>query len=99
MFRQFLRENKYLSRYLCYSITTGIYGIARSFNTSYEPPNDILGTRLELALRNGILYTIYAPYYQMKLINRIHIKLSEKDPSKYKDSYQDMFSYNMNVFI
>lgn len=72
---------------------------ARSFNANYESPNDVIGHRVELALCNGILYTIYAPYYQMKLLNRIDIKLTGKDPSKYKESYQDMYSYNMNVFI
>lgn len=91
-----IKKNKKIWSYL---IGSGVYGFARSFNVNYDPPNDVLGRRLALALCNGFLYTIYAPYYQMKLLNRIDIKLKEKDPSKYTESYEDMFSYNMNVFI
>jgi len=73
--------------------------VARSLGGSYEPPHDVLGNRIIVALGNGILYSIYAPYYQLKLINRIDIKLRGKDPLKYKDSYEDFYSVNKNIFF
>ena len=91
----FIKKNKYFS----YSICSGLYGVARSFNGSYKPPEDALGNRVVISLLNGIFYSLYSPYYSIKLLNRIDIKLTEKDPSKYNDSYIDQFSHNMNVFI
>lgn len=91
----FIKQNKYFS----YCIISGLYGVTRSFNGSYQPPNDALGNRICLSLMNGVYYSIYAPYYSIKLLNRIDIKLKGKDQSKYKNSYEDIFSYNYNVFI
>lgn len=91
----FIKKNKYMS----YCILSGLYGSIRSFNGLYDPPNDTLGRRICLALGNGIYYSLYAPYYQLKLFDRIEIKIKGKDPSKYKDSYEDIFSINYNVFL
>ena len=73
----------------------------RSFNASYKEPHDVLGNRLTISFLNGLMYAVplYIPYYQLKLLNRIDIKLKGKDKSLYKDSYQDLFSYNENIFI
>ena len=85
--------------YICGTSFT--YGFARCMNSQYEPPYDVIGSKLSLAFMNGIMYgtPVYTPFYMMKLINRIDIKLSGKDPSKYKNDYVDMFSKNYNVFI
>jgi hypothetical protein len=50
---------------------------------------------------NGIIYSIppYSIIHHIKLINRIDVKLNSKDPALHKNSYQDMFSYNQNVFL
>ncbi len=92
---QNLKQNKLLS----YFIVSGAYGFARSLNGSYDYPYDLIGNKLLLASFNSIYYSLYAPYYQLKLINRIEIKLRGKDISKYKDCYEDMFSTNYNVFL
>lgn len=84
---------------ITYMFCTGIYGIARALRGSYDPPYDVLGNRIILSLGNGLLYAVYAPYYQLKLLNRIHIKLSGKDPLKYKESYVDLYCINSNVFL
>jgi hypothetical protein len=90
-----IKQNKYVS----YCIFSGLYGVARSFNGYYKPPDDALGNRMVLSLLNGFFYSLYAPYYSIKLLNRIDIKLKEKDQQKYIDSYTDQFYHNMNVFI
>lgn len=97
MIFKLIKENKYQF----YVLSSGIYGFLRSFNGSYNPPDDVFGNRLLVSVVNGFMYSapVYSEYYKLKLLNRIHIKLSNKDPSLYKDSYKDMFSYNMNVFI
>jgi len=92
---QYIKQNKLFS----YCIISGLYGVARSLNGSYEPPHDLLGNRILLSIANGFFYSLYGPYYQIKLLNRIDIKFRRKDPTKYKDSYEDLFSYNTNVFI
>ena len=81
--------------------TTFTYGFARSFNVRYDVPNDVLGNRLCLGVMNGLFYS-YPPltlYYIFKLINRIDIKLTGKNPENYKDMYEDAFANNKNVFF
>lgn len=95
LIKQTIKQNKYMT----FSVLTGIYGSLRSFNGSHQTPNDTFGKKVVLAFINGFYYSLYAPYYQVKLIDRIDIKLTNKDPSKYKDSYEDIFSTNYNVFI
>jgi hypothetical protein len=92
---QFLKQYGLIS----YCVLSGFYGFTRSFNGKYEPPFDVIGHRMINSLANGFMYSLYSPYYYIKLLNRIDIKLSNKDPSKYKDSYKDKFSYNENVFV
>ncbi len=94
---KFIKENKYMT----YSILSGLYGFSRSFNGKYQPPHDVLGNRFMCAFANGCLYSLplYSQYYQIKLLNRIDIKLRGKDPNNYKESYEDMYSVNFNVFI
>lgn len=97
MVLQFIKQNKSFS----YCILTGVYGFARSFNWYHPPEHDVIGDKLALAFMNGITYSIppYSVIYHIKLINRIDVKLNGKDPVLHKNSYQDMFSYNQNVFI
>ena len=95
---QFIKQNKSLSYWITSGIY-GLYGVVRSFNGHHEHPHDVFGNKIARSLLNGVFYTVYAPFYQLKLINRIDIKLTGKDPTKYKDSYEDEFSYNPNIFI
>ena len=88
-------------KFLYYLPISFTYGFARSFNVRYDAPYDVLGNRLGLGVMNGILYC-YPPltlYNIFKLINRIDIKLTDKDPEKYKDMYESMFENNRNVFF
>jgi len=75
------------------------YGFLRGMNASYEAPHDVIGTKACLAFMNGITYAIppYTPFYIVKLINRIDIKMTGKDPSKHMNDYEDMFCKNYNV--
>ena len=41
----------------------------------------------------------YSFIFHIKLLNRIDVKLSGKDPVHHKYSYEDMFSNNPNVFL
>ena len=84
-----------------FSGTAFTYGFIRGMNSHYESPHDVLGTKVCLAFMNGVTYAVplYAPYYIMKLINRIDIKLTGKDPAKHKCDYEDMFCINYNTFF
>ena len=97
MVLQFIKQNKLIS----YSILTGVYGFARSFNGDHRPEYNVFGDKFALAFMNGITYSIppYSIIYHIKLLNRIDIKLNCKDPSHHTNSYEDMFSYNQNVFL
>ena len=97
MVLQFIKQNKLIS----YSILTGVYGFARSFNGDHRPEYNVFGDKFALAFMNGITYSIppYSIIYHIKLLNRIDIKLNGKDPSHHTNSYEDMFSYNSNVFL
>jgi hypothetical protein len=92
-----MANNKLL--YICGASFT--YGFIRSINGRHDKPLDVIGTKVVTAFANGFFYAIplYTPYYLLKLVNRIDIKLSGKDPSKYPDEYEDMFSKNNNVFF
>ena len=93
----FIKQNKLIS----YSILSGFYGFARSFNGYHAPEHDIIGNKFSLAILNGVMYSLppYSPIYHIKLLNRIDVKLNGKDPAHHKDSYEDMFSNNPNVFL
>ncbi len=97
MAAHFIKQNKLVS----YCILTGVYGFARSFNGYHPPEHDVIGDKFALAFMNGITYSIppYSIIYHVKLINRIDVKLNGKDPALHKNSYQDMFSCNQNVFL
>ena len=88
-------NNKLL--YICGTSFT--YGFIRGMNAHYEPPHDVMGSKLCLAFMNGVTYGVpfYTPFYMIKLINRIDIKITGKDPSKHKGDYEDMFCTNYNV--
>jgi hypothetical protein len=94
---QFITQNKLVS----YSILTGVYGFARSFNGNHIPEHNVIGDKLALSFLNGVMYSIppYSVIYHFKLLNRIDVKLNGKDPALHKNSYEDMFSYNLNVFL
>jgi len=85
--------------YICGASFT--YGFMRSINGQHDKPLDLVGTKVCVAFVNGVLYAnpIYTPLYLLKLVNRIDIKLTGKDPSKYSNEYEDMFSKNNNVFF
>ena len=97
MATHFIKQNKLIS----YSILTGFYGFARSFNGDHLAEHNVFGDKFALAFMNGITYSIppYSIIYHIKLLNRIDIKLNGKDPSHHTNSYEDMFSYNSNVFL
>ena len=77
------------------------YGFARSINGTNDPPFNVIGNRIGFAVLNGSMYAVppYTIIYVFKLMNRIDIKLTGKDPRNYEDSYKDLFGYNKNVFL
>jgi hypothetical protein len=77
------------------------YGFARSINGTNDPPFNVIGNRIGFAILNGSMYAVppYTVIYVVKLMNRIDIKLTGKDPQKYEDSYKDLFGNNQNVFF
>jgi hypothetical protein len=93
----FIYKNKLIS----YSILSGVYGFARSMNGYHDQPHDVIGDKLAIGLINGVMYSVppYGLFYGMKLLNRIDIKLTGKDPSNHDSDYRDMLSTNPNVFI
>jgi hypothetical protein len=97
MATHFIKQNKLIS----YSILSGFYGFARSFNGDHLAENNVIGDKFALAFMNGVMYSLppYSVIYHLKLLNRIDVKLNGKDPALHKKSYEDMFSYNQNVFL
>lgn len=93
----FIIQNKLIS----YSILSGVYGFARSMNGHNDQPHNVIGDKLAIGLINGVMYAVppYGLFYGMKLLNRIDIKLTGKDPVNHTDNYRDMFSTNPNVFL
>jgi len=85
--------------YMC--LISFTYGFVRGMNAQYEPPHDVIGDKVCLSFMNGMTYgvPVYTPYYAIKLINRIDIKLTGKDPLKHKGDYEDMFCINYNTFF
>ena len=66
----------------------------------YKTPNDLISTRLFLSTQNGILYVTPAGILElMKLLNRIHIYVSNRDPDKYKEAYQEVDVINRHVIL
>ena len=93
----FMRQHKFLS----YSILSGMYGFARSLNGKHDQEHDVIGDKLLIGLMNGVMYSVppYSLFYHIKLLNRIDIKINDKDPSNHASSYEDIYSFNENVFI
>lgn len=84
-----------------YFIAMTSYGFYRGFtfthkSYSYDDKDILLSDRISSGLVSAFMYAnpLTQPYYLGKLMDRIEIKLSNKDPAKYKSSYQDAFNYN-----
>jgi len=86
---------------ILYAIFPFSYGFARSINGECDPPYDVLGHRILFATLNGSLYAVppYTFFYTIKLINRIDIRINNKNPKEYRDCYEDLFCFNKNTFI
>ena len=84
-----------------YALFPFSYGFARSINGTNDQPLNVMGTRVGLAFLNGSMYAVppYTLIYVLKFFNRVDIKLTDKDPKKYEESYKDLFGNNQNVFF
>ena len=86
--------------FLTYMSTTFSYGFYRQWNTEMEYPYDLFGHRVISSISNGILY-FSIPFGCFKLfnaVNRLDIAYHQKDKTKYKDSYSEIFGVNYNTF-
>ena len=83
-----------------YFMAMGTYGFYRGFTftqKSYSYDTDILlSDRIASGIFNAWMYAnpITHPFYLVNLMDRIEIKLSNKDPTKYKSAYRESFHYN-----
>jgi len=95
---KFVITNKHL---YCYVVPLFSYGFLREFRGEFKEPYDLFGNKFVSSTMNGFVYII-PPYNLMKLyrfVNRVDIKLSGKDPEKYKEQYEETLSKNNNVFL
>lgn len=82
-----------------YTVSTFSYGFYRCI-TSESKPNELYTNKIITSVFNGIIYVnpITLPFNLIKLVERIEIKTSNKDPQKYKESYCELVSrYNYNT--
>ena len=86
---------------ILYAVFPFSYGFARSINGTNDPPLNVSGTRVAMAVLNGSMYAVppYTLIYILKFFNRVDIKLMGKNPENYEDSYKDLFGNNKNVFF
>uniref|UniRef100_A0A6C0KF96 Uncharacterized protein n=1 Tax=viral metagenome TaxID=1070528 RepID=A0A6C0KF96_9ZZZZ len=77
-----------------------MYGAQRQWKSENRPSRDLFTERFALSLINGALYVIppFSIFKFMSLLNRIEIKYKGLDPTNYKDSYKEFFTYNYNTF-
>jgi hypothetical protein len=92
------------NRVLAYIGTMSLYGFYRgiTFTHKYykEDEDDILlSDRLISGVFTGIMYAnpLLHPLYIRKLMDRIEIKLKDKDPSKYISAYHDFYYNNKTI--
>lgn len=62
-------------------------------------PEILLSDRIAGGFITGILYAnpFLQPLLLGKLMDRIEIKLTNKDPKNYKTSYYDIYNYNLRT--
>jgi hypothetical protein len=96
-----LPRNVPISAMAKYFMPMGTYGFYRGFTftqKSYEYDNTdiLLSDRIASGVFNTFMYAnpITHPFYLGNLMDRIEIKLSNKDPTKYRSSYREVFNYN-----
>ena len=72
------------------------YGFYRQWSVQYQTPINLISDKLICSTINGNIYTLpptlIFPY--VRLLNRIEIKLSNKNPSEYSYSYREFFGTN-----
>ena len=81
-----------------YLITTFSYGFYRNI-TSDTNPDELLINKFNTSLLNGIIYAnpLTFPMVITRLLERIEIKLTKKDPEKHRESYREIYNYNYNT--
>ena len=79
-----------------YMASTAAYGFYRGFTFNKTTGDELVVDRFTSGIVTSFMYSIpfMQPFYFYKLMTRIEIKLTNKDPSKYKSAYYDYFNYN-----
>ena len=85
-----------------YFVSTTAYGFYRG--ATFDKPNDqdtdvLFSDRLSSGIITSIMYVnpFLHPVFFCKLMDRIEIKLTNKDPQKYKSAYCDYYNYNFKT--
>lgn len=96
-----LPTNVPISALAKYFMAMGTYGFYRGFtftqkSYSYDNTDILLSDRIACGVFNTLMYAnpITHPFYLGNLMDRIEIKLSNKDPEKHKSAYRESFHYN-----
>ena len=95
---KFVITNKHI---YFYTIPLFTYGFLREFRGEFSESDNLFGKKFISSTINGFAYII-PPYNLFKLyrfVNRVDIKLNEKDPQKYEEQYNETISKNKNVFL
>ena len=85
-----------------YFASTAAYGFYRgsTFDKPKDKETDVLfSDRLSSGIITSFLYVnpLMQPLFFCKLLDRIEIKLKNKDPSKYESAYCDFYNYNYKM--
>jgi hypothetical protein len=79
-------------------MTSFSYGFYRNI-TSENKPDGLFIEKINTSFINGFIYAnpLMSPIISLKMLERIEIKLTRKDPEKYKSSYSEFYNYNYNT--
>jgi hypothetical protein len=72
------------------------YGFYRQWNCEYKYPNDLKMMKLLVSTLNGVVY-ILPPicfFSYTRLLNRIEIKMTDKDPTNYPYDFEELIYKN-----
>jgi hypothetical protein len=77
-----------------------VFGFLRSWRGEHHAPVDLVTHKLFTSTCNGLWYaTPYGIFPLGRLINRIQIHMTNKNPADYKPSYDEIFVKNYNTIL
>lgn len=75
------------------------YGFYREWTGEFKKPNDLFVNKIIGSTLNGVFYTVppMCVFNYIRLINRIEIKMSGRNPNDYLSEYQEIFIKNDRI--